>query len=94
MSEFIDDEIEVRFAQQPGPPSSFLWRGREYHITAIYETRRRLDFRKAWWARRHRDYYVVQTDTGELFELYFHRGPGKRHWILYRRLAGLDDHLH
>ena len=31
-SRFIDEEIEVRFAQEPGPPTSFIWYGREYGI--------------------------------------------------------------
>jgi len=86
MPEFIDDEIEVHFAKKPGPPTSFSWRGMEYKITEIKGMQRSLDFRKAWWQRRHRDYYVVKTDTGETFEIYFHRGPGRRYWVLYKRL--------
>jgi hypothetical protein len=34
-SRFIDEEIEVRFAQKPGPPTSFAWQGREYEIVEI-----------------------------------------------------------
>ncbi len=34
-SRFIDEEIEVRFAQKPGPPTSFVWQGREYEIVQI-----------------------------------------------------------
>jgi len=34
-SRFIDEEIEVRFAQKPGPPASFFWQGREYEIVEI-----------------------------------------------------------
>jgi hypothetical protein len=86
MAEFIDDEIEVHFVKKPGPPTSFIWRGMEYKITEIKDMRRSLDFQKAWWQRRHRDYYVVKTETGEIFEIYFHRGYGRRYWVLYRRL--------
>jgi hypothetical protein len=86
MPEFIDDEIKVQFVKKPGPPPSFIWRGMEYKIAEIKDMRRVLDFREAWWQRRHRDYYMVKTDTGETFEIYFHRGPGRRYWVLYKRL--------
>jgi len=26
----------------------------------------------------------VRTDTGQVFEIYFNRGPRKRYWVLYR----------
>ncbi len=83
-SQFIDEEIEVRFAQEPGLPTSFIWRGQEYKIVEVERAYRRLDFRRAWWQRRHRDYYRVKTGTGRTFEIYLHRGPGKRYWMLYR----------
>lgn len=83
-SRFIGEEIEVRFAQKPGPPTSFIWRGREYEIVEIEMAYQRLDFKRPWWRRRHRDYHRVRTDTGQVFEIYFHRGPGKRYWMLYR----------
>ncbi len=87
MAEFIDEEIEVRLAGKPGLPEAFVWRGTEYEIVEVLEVRRILDLRTAWWRRRHRDYYVVRTDSGETFELYHHRGPGKRYWVLYRKLG-------
>jgi hypothetical protein len=34
-SRFIDEEIEGRFARKPGPPTSFVWQGREYEIVEI-----------------------------------------------------------
>jgi len=86
MREFVGDEIEVHFARKPGPPTSFTWRGAEYTITKIEAMRRVLDSRSPWYRRRHRDYYVVNTDTGETFRIYFHRGPGRKYWVLYARL--------
>ena len=88
MPEFIDDKIEVHFEKQPGPPSSFIWRGAQYQIVETKDKRLFLDFQDLWWRRRHRDYYVVKTDTGEVFEIYRHRGPGKRYWVLYKKLEG------
>lgn len=85
---FISEEVEVRFQEQPGPgpPAAFVWRGKEYKIAEVLSARRELDFKRAWWRRRHRDYYLVRTDDGRTFELYFHRGPGRRYWVLYREL--------
>lgn len=83
---FIAEEIAVRFAAQPGPPRSFIWRGREYKIIEVLSARQELDFKRAWWRRRHRDHYLVKTDDGRAFELYFHRGPGRRYWVLYREV--------
>jgi len=90
-SRFIDEEIEVRFAQKPGPPTSFLWRGQEYGIVEVEMAYRRLDFKRAWWQRRHRDYYRVKTETGQAFEIYFNRGPGKQYWVLYREFIGSGE---
>jgi hypothetical protein len=86
VSEFIDEEVTVEFAKRPGPPTSFVWRGVEYRIAAVEHMRRVLDFERRWFQRRHRDYLIVRTETGEVFELYRHRGPGRRYWVLYKRL--------
>jgi hypothetical protein len=88
MPEFISEEIEVRFERTPGPPSSFVWRGTEYRIAEVRSMRRVLDVKNPWWQRRHRDYYRVKTEAGEEFEMYLHRGPGNRYWVLYRRVDG------
>ena len=86
MPEFIGDEIDVHFAKKPGPPTSFTWRKENYKIVEIESKHRRLDFKKPWYRRRHRDYYIVKADTEEIFRIYFHRGPGKKYWVLYERL--------
>ncbi len=84
--EFIGDEIEVRRQGAGGPPASFVWRGTEYDVAQVRRKWRKLDFRRSWWQRRHRDHFVVRTTSDEVFELYFHRGPGRRYWVLYKRL--------
>jgi len=88
MDEFIGERIEVKRGGRGGPPRSFVWRGAEHRIVAVTGPVRRLDFRRDWWRRRHRDYYTVTTESGETFEIYLHRGPGRRYWVLYRRLEG------
>ena len=83
---FIGEEIEVHFEEKPGPPHSFVWRGKVYRIEEVLAAKRVLDFRRAWWARRYRDFYTVRVHTGQVFELYFHRGPGRRYWVLLGEL--------
>ncbi len=78
--------MEVRRETRPGPPASFVWRGREYTVVEVLAERRLLDLRRPWWTRRHRDEYVVRVDTGELFRLRFHRGPGRPSWTLFCQL--------
>jgi hypothetical protein len=86
-SRFIDEGIGVRFDQESRLPTSFIWHGQEYGIVEIEKAYRRLDFKRPWWRRRHCDYYRVNTDTGQVFEIYFNRGPGKRYWVLYREFV-------
>jgi len=91
MAEFIGEEISVHFAEKPGPPTSFIWRGTEHTIARVRDMQRRLDFRNPWFSRRHRDYYLVETDAGEVFEIYHHRGPGRRYWTLYKKLSPTNE---
>jgi len=86
VGQFISQEITVLFAAKPGPPTAFVWNGVEYTIARVRDAQRRLDFRKPWFSRRHRDYYVVETEAGGIFEIYFQRGPGRRYWVLYKKL--------
>ena len=82
MRRFIGEEVEVTFDKRPGPPTSFVWRGTEYRIVEVLGQRQVLDFKHKWYRRSHRDYYTVKADTGEVFRLYRHRGPGRRYWVL------------
>jgi hypothetical protein len=68
-------------------PTSFTWQGKRYKITKIEASNRRLDLRSAWYRRKHRDYFIVEVESGERFELYRHRVPGKPYWVLTRQLS-------
>lgn len=83
---FISERVTVETAELERP-ARFTWRGRTYTVVNIEASSRRLDFRSAWYRRRHRDYFVVQVDTGQRFELYRHRLPGKPYWVLTRELV-------
>jgi len=86
--EFIDEPIEVKFAKKPGLPTALLWRGEEIAIAEVL--RAWVDhsfgpfrYSARWWQRRHRNYYRVRTEPGEIVEFYLDRGA--RQWVLYRR---------
>jgi len=82
----IAEVIEVRLAPDGSRPINFVWRLREYKIVEVLAATSTVDFRRPWWRRKHRDLYRVAVDTGQVFEIYFHRGPGKKYWVLSREL--------
>jgi hypothetical protein len=86
MPSLISEEVEVRFEERPGPPTSFVWRGTEYRIVEVLQEHTVLDRQAAWWKRRHRTHYTVRTESGERFKLYYHRGYGRRYWMLFEKL--------
>ncbi len=82
---FIDEEIRVEVAEF-GVPVRFVWRGEAFEVEEVISARRSIDLKRAWWRRRHRDHYRVRTSDGRIFDLYFHRGPGRRYWVLLREI--------
>jgi hypothetical protein len=90
--DFIGEVVEVETEGEVKRPARFTWRGREYHITRIvyswhdYSMPSGLRHPK-WTMRRHRNYYHVQTDTGERFEMYFDRGKKRPDWVLLKHLG-------
>ncbi len=92
MPRFYSEPVEVVFASRPGPPSAFVWRGKEHRIASVEAAWHdhgvgALDPRHGnWRVRRHRNYYRVRTDEGRTYELYLDRAGGRRVWILYREL--------
>ncbi len=85
-------EVEMRATELAAKePAAFTWDGRRYEIVRI------LDFwfdtgfgaqkrGRAWYTRRHRNYYRVEADDGHTYELYLDRGGSQMEWHLYRRL--------
>lgn len=91
MDQFYSQEIQVKTDQRPGIPNAFIWGGREYRIQEIWGEWPDYSFGSAqggrWWQRRHRTYFRVVTEEGELFEIYLERGGKQKRWFLYRRLT-------
>lgn len=89
--EFVHEQIAVEFARKPGPPVAFVWRGERVPVAEVLRAWADHSFGPLrgphrWWQRRHRNYYRVRTEAGDLVEFYLDRGSGR--WILYRRLRG------
>ncbi|KPL04338.1 MAG: hypothetical protein AMJ90_01165 [candidate division Zixibacteria bacterium SM23_73_2] len=91
--QFISEKIEVTKDEKLRTPVSFLWRGKEYKIKEVTESRADWGFskgapkKKSWRLRHHRNYYKVKTDRGEIFEIYLDRKDKKNEeWILYQKI--------
>ncbi|MBI5869022.1 MAG: hypothetical protein HZB43_12180 [candidate division Zixibacteria bacterium] len=91
--QFISEQIRVATDGEIKQPVSFVWKGTEYQVTEILLSWFDWGFppgasQRDWRTRRHRNYYRVRTNTGELFELYLDRATpsGNSEWFLYQRL--------
>ncbi len=92
MTKFLSERIEVIIGDGVGVPKGFIWRGRTYRIREIWGEWPDYGFgslkRGRWWQRRHRTYFRVVTEEGEVFEIYLNRGGKNKRWFLYRKLDG------
>jgi hypothetical protein len=94
---FISEPIQVEATGTIRQPQSFTWRGEQYRITEIILAWMDWGFpsgssQKDWRSRRHRNYFRVRTESGEVFELYNERaaaGPTNA-WYLYQQLDSTE----
>ena len=97
-TKLISERITVEFTESPAglkEPAVFTWRGKRHVIRQVLSAWVDAGFgagevTRTWYNRRHRNYYRVETDEGEIYELYLDRSGSKRDWILARRL-GTDE---
>lgn len=88
---FIGEKVKVELDDSHSP-ASFYWRKRKHVVKKVLALWHDWGFgaaapsKKTWRLRHHRNYYRVETDTGEVFELYLDRGAGRRTWVLTQRL--------
>ena len=93
-TKLIEERIEVGVEARPSglqEPAFFTWRGRRYEVRRIVSAWVDKGFAagevtRRWWRRRHRNYYRVQADDGQVYEIYLDRGGSKRDWYLARVL--------
>jgi hypothetical protein len=90
---FIGERISVTTGGTIRQPSTFTWKDVEYRVTEVILSWMDWGFpqsatQRDWKARRHRNYYRVRTDRGEVYEIYHDRGPGGRGggWYLFQQM--------
>ncbi len=90
-SEFYCEPIEVETGDKLYWPIAFSWRGQQYSISEIIRSWQDWGFGKAplrtknWRLRRHRNCFLVKTNSNEVFEIYYDRGTkigARKTWIL------------
>ncbi|MBN2379865.1 hypothetical protein JXM67_08710 [candidate division WOR-3 bacterium] len=92
IQKYIGEMIEVVTSDEEPVPLSFTWRGDMYGVKKIVRQWQDHGFspaspkRRSWIMRRHRNCFIILTDTDEVFEIYLDRGRGRRVWTLYRKL--------
>jgi hypothetical protein len=92
--EFIGEVIEVETEGEVKRPVRFCWRGRAYSIVRILTSWHDYSMpsevrRPKWTMRRHRNYYHVETDSRERFEIYLDRGAKRPEWVLLKHLGSI-----
>lgn len=90
--EAFSEKITVECAGDPPRPVAFTWRGEEFRIAEVLTGWHDYGFpagsprKKNFRMRRHRNYYVVRTETGRRFEIYLDRKGPDTAWVLYREV--------
>ena len=89
MAEFVGEHVQVRCEGKIPRPAQVQWRDRTYEVSTILASWQDSGFgagspkKRTWRLRRHRNYYHVKVETGEIFEIYLDRADKRRHvWIL------------
>ncbi len=94
-STFYSERIKVETADQSFYPTAFTWHEKRYAITQIVDSWQDWGHgscplnKKNWRLRHHRNYFIVQTNTNQVFKIYHDRGVKKgfpRIWILNQEL--------
>ena len=95
--QFIDEPVTVDYQSAAVGPTSLTWRGERSTVAAVvrawvdFRTPAYADHARGWLHRRHRNYYVLRLENGEVVEVYLDRAGGRRDWVLLKRhLPALD----
>ena len=91
---FMEREIEVEAAEDaPQRPVAFKMGGRRYVVADLLRTweDEAPGGARQWSKRRHRTFYRLRTEEGDLFDVYFDWAEARRRhrdrWVLHRRLS-------
>lgn len=89
--EFIGEVIPLETEGDIKRPARFTWRGRAYRVVRIIHSWQDYSMpsgvrKKNFRMRHHRNYYHVETEGGERFEIYLDRGAKRPEWVLLKQL--------
>ncbi|HEX9750928.1 MAG TPA: DUF6504 family protein [candidate division Zixibacteria bacterium] len=95
MTKFVGERITVTTQGEIPAPVTFRWNKSVFTVAEIIVSWFDWGFpagamQRDWKTRRHRRYYRVRTDSGDIFEIYFDRKTpsGTGEWYLYQKLDG------
>ena len=101
--EFIGEQIDVTQAPGGPAPASFVWRGQTYAVRRVLTQWQDAGYgttgaaSRNWRTRHHRNYFHVECDGGQRFEMYLDReavpAPQKRprrRWMLVKRWTAAE----
>lgn len=94
-TKLISERIEVETAAPAGglqEPVAFTWRGHRFAVRRIVNAWvdtgfGRGEVTRTWYNRRHRNYFRVEADDGQIYEFYLDRSGKRREWFLARRVS-------
>ena len=93
-SRFIGQKISVTTDGTIKEPQSFTWKSKDYEVAEILLSWMDWGFpqgstQRDWKSRRHRNYYRVRTESGQVFEIYHDRGPTGLvdDWYIFQQLS-------
>jgi len=94
MPQFLSEKIKVTIDKTKRTPASFIWNKKEFKINEVIAVWHDWGFSEGapkarnWRLRHHRNYYRVQTEGDEVFEIYLDRKSKKEEgeWFLYQKI--------
>lgn len=87
---FIDEPVKVEYETARVGPTAVVLNGVRRPVSKVirewqdYHTPAYADHAQGWLHRRHRNYYLVRLDNGDVVELYLDRAGGRRDWVLLK----------
>ncbi len=98
MPHFIGEKIQVETSGDIKQPTALTWRGNHYTVAEVITSWFDWGFsaatkQKDWRTRRHRNYFRLRMNTGEVFEIYLDRPPASSEgeWVLFQILDPKDS---
>jgi len=94
MDEFIGEVVEVERSADSPQPARFRWRDEVHEVAEVLREWVDVGYgghpprSRRWFTRRHRRYFLVRDEEGQVFEMYLDYSDRSRPiWFLTKRLG-------